>query len=78
MASDFVKRKAAERAKIIDEKFGKDAYGGSGWREQTTKENKVKASDKTSGSNPIRRTITEAASGYLTGTNTGRLLSGTK
>lgn len=29
IANDFLKNKAEERAKIIDEKYGEDAYGGT-------------------------------------------------
>ena len=38
MASSFLKKKAEEQAKKIDEQYGQNAYGGSKWREERAKE----------------------------------------
>lgn len=37
MAKSFLEKKADERSKIIDEKYGSDAYGGSAWRANEAK-----------------------------------------
>lgn len=36
IASDFLKNKAAERATIIDEKYGEGTYGGTAWNENNS------------------------------------------
>lgn len=36
MASEFLKKKAQERAAVVDKEYGPDAYGGSKWRKENS------------------------------------------
>ena len=40
MASEYVRKMAEKQAKKVDKQFGKGAYGGSQWREETAKKSR--------------------------------------
>lgn len=70
MASSFLKKKAEEQAKKIDEQYGQNAYGGSKWREERTKESSGSNAGASSSSSTTKKETSTTTNTNKTSTTT--------